>query len=444
MLGLCADNYAYNRVLTLFNNQGEYVMKIKTTFLCIVILSLLSAVVFFASCDSEITDETETPNDTNDTTTDTGPSLDNAVFVDTADGSDTNEGSQAAPAASITKGIEIAAASGKIVVVAKGSYAEKLSVTVPIYGGYDASDWSRNISTNVTSITAEGREDVIPVTVPANAADVVIDGFSIMGGKSDYLGYVVQVDGEAVINKNMIKGGDDGSAVGIYIERGSDTIVTNNMIDAGSASNTIGIYAREDFLAINNIISGGSGSATLAIQINTSSTVESVCNKGTLINNIIDSGSGSGSAKTIEVYDSDLEAVNNILTNRSSAAESSIIVSNISEMPGKIKLVTNLFYASSSGTCWVQDAMSTNCNVNSITNVNSNCGNISSMECTVTTGNISGDPGLTSDYHISSGSICKDAGTDPSSYYSGSLADTDFEGDPRPSGSGWDIGVDEI
>ncbi len=41
------------------------------------------------------------------------------------------------------------------------------------------------------------------------------------------------------------------------------------------------------------------------------------------------------------------------------------------------------------------------------------------------------------DYHLSAGSCCIDAGT------SEGAPDTDFEGDARPQGVGYDIGADE-
>ena len=54
-------------------------------------------------------------------------------------------------------------------------------------------------------------------------------------------------------------------------------------------------------------------------------------------------------------------------------------------------------------------------------------------------GNISANPLLVfGDIHLSAGSSCIDAGTCTGA------PPTDFEGDPRPSGAGCDIGADEF
>ena len=68
--------------------------------------------------------------------------------------------------------------------------------------------------------------------------------------------------------------------------------------------------------------------------------------------------------------------------------------------------------------------------------------------CVQAEANISGDPlfvdPANSDYHLSDGSPCIDAGVDPSPWYDGDLADLDFDGVARPQGAGWDIGAFEF
>jgi hypothetical protein len=47
------------------------------------------------------------------------------------------------------------------------------------------------------------------------------------------------------------------------------------------------------------------------------------------------------------------------------------------------------------------------------------------------------------DYHLQNSSPCIDSGVDPTTYINPVLVEFDFEGDARPYGAGWDIGVDE-
>ncbi|HPM77537.1 MAG TPA: hypothetical protein PK961_10625 [bacterium] len=59
--------------------------------------------------------------------------------------------------------------------------------------------------------------------------------------------------------------------------------------------------------------------------------------------------------------------------------------------------------------------------------------------------NLATAAGLTGlyDAHLTDGSPCIDAGIDPTPWYDGPEIFYDFEGDARPAGDGWDIGMDE-
>ena len=65
--------------------------------------------------------------------------------------------------------------------------------------------------------------------------------------------------------------------------------------------------------------------------------------------------------------------------------------------------------------------------------------------CAEAADNLTGDPRLRGIYnpHLTAASPCIDAGIDPSPWYDGPEIDIDFEGDTRPYGAAWDIGMDE-
>ncbi|MCB1153748.1 putative metal-binding motif-containing protein [bacterium] len=106
-------------------------------------------------------------------------SNDNGIFVDGASGSDANPGTKEEPVATIAKGVDLAeAAEGWSVYVAGGSYMEDILVTgTAIFGGYDASDWSRDIDANTTTIEGDTTD---PMRVKDNGY-LLLDGVELVG-----------------------------------------------------------------------------------------------------------------------------------------------------------------------------------------------------------------------------------------------------------------------
>ncbi|MCA9655619.1 MAG: hypothetical protein KC501_37260, partial [Myxococcales bacterium] len=117
-----------------------------------------------------------------------------SVFVSALGGDDGNGGlSPDAPVATLARGIEIAQGFDppRAVLVAEGTYVETVTVGngTSMYGGYDASSWTRNLQTNTSTI--EGTQ---ARTLIANDIDLPteIDGFTIVardyvgGGQSTY------------------------------------------------------------------------------------------------------------------------------------------------------------------------------------------------------------------------------------------------------------------
>lgn len=114
-----------------------------------------------------------------------------AVFVNGSAGSDLNDGlMQDDAVATIGRGIEIAQTYNppRMVLVAAGDYSETINVNsgVSLFGGYSPDDWSRDIASNVTEISASENRAIIAQNLDLA---VEIDGFTI--NAQDYL-----VDGE--------------------------------------------------------------------------------------------------------------------------------------------------------------------------------------------------------------------------------------------------------
>ncbi|HPQ71565.1 MAG TPA: choice-of-anchor Q domain-containing protein [bacterium] len=216
------------------------------------------------------------------------------------------------------------------------------------------------------------------------------------------------------IANNSIYGGDGYGADGIILES-SYVEVVNNMIDGGNGSyGSLGILVHQRCCSaniVNNSIFGGSGGRSRAIS-------EAVLFYGPedtihLVNNIIDAGGGSSSSTCLVL---DYDAVDH----------------------RQATLINNDFY-DPDGDCLVMDH---DVCLDDIAEVNA----CEFAGCVEASGNISAEPQWVSadDFHLTAGSLCIDAGIDPAPWYDGDLADYDFDGDPRPSGSGWDIGADEV
>ncbi len=111
-----------------------------------------------------------------------------AIFV-APGGNDGNPGTRSAPRRTIQAGIA-AAASGRLAVyIAAGTYAESITLSpgVSLYGGYTASDWSRN-ATNVTTIQggttavfARVNEPVVLQRLTITSSDATAAGQSSYG-----------------------------------------------------------------------------------------------------------------------------------------------------------------------------------------------------------------------------------------------------------------------
>jgi Putative metal-binding motif/Protein of unknown function (DUF1565) len=190
------------------------------------------------------------------------------IYVATS-GDDANPGTATDPVLTIGHGVELAEAVGGEVLVAQGTYDECVSTTVSLFGGYEASGWTRNIVANQTSIIPTGSCPLAGSWAALTARPVsslVIDGFTIdatlldtgLEGVNTRAGLEVYgCEATAVISNNTIIG----QGRGVEIGWGMKVRISNNEISAGDYGlATFGIYSQWSELELfNNDIYGGDG-----------------------------------------------------------------------------------------------------------------------------------------------------------------------------------------
>ncbi|MFO1481214.1 MAG: DUF1565 domain-containing protein [Turneriella sp.] len=195
-----------------------------------------------------------------------------ALHVNGSSLADIQVGSKAAPFKTISNAIQVADAlrNGRHtvsvdLVVAGGVYTEEIFLVpgISIRGGYESTNWTRNISTNATIIQApidtaiRGGAGVTQAYTPTT----VVEGFSIRGAPS-VTGYGIYLNNSSpTIKSNDIIGGDgSSSSYGIY-NTAASPVISGNVIKSGNSSNssTYGIYnSSSSPTIVMNTISTGS------------------------------------------------------------------------------------------------------------------------------------------------------------------------------------------
>lgn len=154
--------------------------------------------------------------------------------------------------------------------VAAGTYTESviLKPGISLYGGYNASDWSRNTSTNTTTIQAALSAGVFASSdVSATfTATTIVDGFTIRGGAVSP-SVAVYSSGSPTISNNILHGGSGNPSYGVQLVS-SSSIISNNSIHPGTGSTTatgIEISGTSSATITNNTISGGAAATQYGI-----------------------------------------------------------------------------------------------------------------------------------------------------------------------------------
>jgi len=207
-----------------------------------------------------------------------------ALYVDKSSTANTQIGSKEAPYKTITGAIAAADALRNNnqsitldVRVAKGDYSEEVNLIegISIRGGYDAANWGRNVSANITKILGPTDAAVRSGSGVTNTTGV--DGFTIIGatisGASSY--GVLNISSSPTIANNYIDCGNGAQCYGIH-NTSSSPIISGNTITGKSSTGNFGVYNQLNSspTIINNVIFGGSGASTIGIYLNGSVNVK--------------------------------------------------------------------------------------------------------------------------------------------------------------------------
>jgi parallel beta-helix repeat protein len=158
-------------------------------------------------------------------------------YVSDVTGNDGNAGSSGSPFRTVTKGIS-ETQNGGIVYVGQGTYTECITMTrgVALLGGYREGDWSRNLTSFVTTLNGAGRGTV--ALIAGAGVRVKLEGFRITGGNGSSMGGLgggVAVSGGAgaTISYNWIYGNlapNAGAGLAIAAEDGAPSTIVFNAI----------------------------------------------------------------------------------------------------------------------------------------------------------------------------------------------------------------------
>ena len=373
------------------------------------------------------------------------------------------DGTQEHPYQYIQYGIDNAMAFTRIC-VARGTYSENVVIVkrdVQLYGGYDPSDWSRDISANMTVIDGGGNGSAVTFR-NREAPHFTLSGFTIRNGAADEGGGVYCYYCSPTLSGNTIENNSAEYGAGVYCEYYSSPTLVNNIISHNSAGTSYGrgggLYA-EYFSSptlINNTIADNSAISGGGIYWGYNSSVSLMGN--TIIRN---SASSSGGGIKLFGRNSSLLINNNIVNNTAANHGGGIYCAYC-----PLQLTNNTITGNSAGSlggglfCCC-DASPTITNSIFWTNeaeegrqiyISSSSGNPTITYCDIQgawpgEGNIGSDPLFADadagDYRLTYGSPCIDSGTEAD-------VTDDFEGDPRPldgdgdGAIGYDMGADEL
>jgi hypothetical protein len=235
------------------------------------------------------------------------------------------------------------------ILVAAGTYNEEVDLLagMALRGGYEATNWTRNISGNITTITAKNSTGVICQNIGSGyQTTTILEGFTVnggtisgntnpalslsqcsvqvlsntlKGGSGGATTYGVYVNAAAagaspILSDNTITGCTSGTSChGVFHTGASATVIKNNMIQGciTATANCYGINAHSTakVSVLNNVIIAGSGAAD-TYGMNPNGNFD-----GDIINNTINGGNGTSSSTGIRfnTTSTSVKVINNII-----------------------------------------------------------------------------------------------------------------------------------
>jgi len=159
------------------------------------------------------------------------------TYVSQHTGNDTTgDGSPGSPYATVTKGLDETGAGGTVY-VGRGNYTGSYSIDpgINLLGGYNETDWSRDISLNETVLDAQAMDTVIVIL--GEGVQALVEGFTITGGEAGLFGtgggIFVLDNAVATIRHNIVTGNhaqNGGGGIAIWGDDYQPCILEANII----------------------------------------------------------------------------------------------------------------------------------------------------------------------------------------------------------------------
>lgn len=251
----------------------------------------------------------------------------NIYYVNCASDQTVQVGSKSAPYKQIQAAINAASASrtgpsvSVAIYVAQGTCVEDILLKpgISIYGGYEPVNWTRNITANISTVTAAlntaftAGADI----TAAYTASTIVDGFTVNGGSvvgfSNH-GFLLN-NSYPTISNNRVDGGGGQNSYGLFNSASSPTLIGNTFSGGSGSSGSNGMYLINTTTTVSNqTFYGGTNAYSTGIYIFGGAPV--------IVGNSIDGGKAS-QTHGIWVDTASPTVINNVIYGGASVSESS-------------------------------------------------------------------------------------------------------------------------